>query len=57
MNNHDDRPYNKYGEWVDGTWVPYDDMDEVEEVMSDAEHAAERAAQRADDAWAERGVY
>lgn len=22
-------PYNKYGEWVDGRWLPYDDMEEV----------------------------
>lgn len=22
-------PYDKYGEWVDGSWLPYDDMEEV----------------------------
>lgn len=21
--------YNKYGEWVNGTWMPYDDMEEA----------------------------
>lgn len=28
MEQHLALPYNKYGEWVDGTWMPYDDMEE-----------------------------
>lgn len=27
--NEDFLPYNKYGEWENGEWVPYDDMKEV----------------------------
>lgn len=22
-------PYNKYGEWLDDMWIPYDDMEEM----------------------------
>lgn len=25
--SRDPLPYNKYGQWVDGEWMPYDDME------------------------------
>ena len=27
--NNNRVPYDKYGEWVDGVWLPYDDMEEL----------------------------
>lgn len=27
MQNSLDLPYDKMGEWVDGEWLPYDDME------------------------------
>lgn len=28
---HEILPYNKYGEWECGRWVPYEDMEELHE--------------------------
>lgn len=29
MSNSEYQPYNKYGGWVNGEWLPYDDMEEA----------------------------